>query len=517
MQNIFSKKYTVTIIAVIILIVLATWYFKEKEESPYVTIVVQKENLIQEVSTVGVVEPEEFVSLAFEYGGKISGVYIDVGDNVFAGQELVRQDSSIEYAAHLQAQADLSSAQATLDGLKIGIRPEEIAVQEAKVSNARQVLVDAKKDVINKAIDAFTKSDDAVRGKADQLFDNPQSTNPNFKSTIISASLKAKVEFERFNSEGILDSWGIFVASMNEEGGIDFIIEESQKNLSSIKTFLDDLSIAVNKLSPSTSLSQTTIDGYKTDISTARTNINIAIVNFSASEEGFNNATASLFVEEKELSLKQSGSTPQVIAAQEAVVLSMEAKLQNASATLTKKVLFAPIGGIVTLQEAKKGEIVSANETIVSIISPSRFEIKVNIPEVDIPKVKIGDQSVLTLDAYGADDTFFAEVYTIDPAETVIEGVPTYKVVLQIIDGTEGIRSGMTADINILTEELENVLAVPSRAVERRAGKKIIKILNKNKEVEERIIETGLRGSDGRVEIKAGLNEGEEVIVFVNK
>jgi len=514
MKNIFTKKYPIVTIVIIALVVLTIWYFNGKQESPYETIIIKKGELVQEVSVVGKIEPEEFVSLAFEESGKISDVYVDVGDDVYKGQELVRQDSSTAYAAYLQAQADLSSAQAKLDELKTGTRPEEIIIQETKVSNAKQVLVNAKRDVVNKAIDSFTKSDDAVRGKADQLFDNPQSANPNFKSTTIGTSLKSKIESERFIVEDTLTSWGIFTTNLNEFGDIELAIKESQENLSIIKTFFDDLSIAVNNLSPSTSLSQTTIDGYKADISTARTNINTAIVNLSASEEGFNNALASLSIEEQELSLKQSGSTSYTIFAQEAAVLSMEAKVQSATALLSKKVLRSPIGGVVTLQDAKKGEIVSANQSIVSIISPSRFEVKVQVPEADITKIKIGDEASLTLDAYGSDFVFYAEVYTIDPAETVIEGVPTYKVVLQLVDEDKLIRSGMTADVDILTSKRDNVISVPARAIGVKDNQKTVKILHDDDTIEERVVTTGLRGSLGRIEIIDGLVEGERVIVL---
>ena len=71
----------------------------------------------------------------------------------------------------------------------------------------------------------------------------------------------------------------------------------------------------------------------------------------------------------------------------------------------------------------------------------------------------------------------------------------------------------MTAEINISTAERSAVLAVPERAVISRGGRKFIRVLTEGA-VTEQTVQTGLRGSDGRVEITSGLKPGAEVIVF---
>jgi len=169
------------------------------------------------------------------------------------------------------------------------------------------------------------------------------------------------------------------------------------------------------------------------------------------------------------------------------------------------------LDGIVTKVAAKVGEIVSAGVVQISVLSSAKFEIEVNVPEADIAKIKIGDRASVTLDAYGSDVFFDTQVVKIDPAETIVEGVATYKITLQFTHEDELVKSGMTANIDILTAKREQALIVPQRLVMIKNGKKSVLILV-GQTVQEVIIETGLRGSDGNTEILAGLKEGDLVV-----
>ena len=134
------------------------------------------------------------------------------------------------------------------------------------------------------------------------------------------------------------------------------------------------------------------------------------------------------------------------------------------------------------------------------------------MPEADIGKISIGDKSRITLDAYGSDVVFEARVVSVDPAETVIEGIPTYKTVLNFLDKDERIKPGMTANIDILTAERNNVVVIPQRAVVTKNGDKFVLVYNGTENPEERKIEIGVKGSDGNVEVTSGISEGEQVI-----
>jgi len=102
-------------------------------------------------------------------------------------------------------------------------------------------------------------------------------------------------------------------------------------------------------------------------------------------------------------------------------------------------------------------------------------------------------------------------VVKIDPAETIIEGVATYKTTLQFEKSDGRIKSGMTANIDISTDKRENVLVIPQRAVVSEGAGKFVMVDNGTSNPEKRKIETGLRGIDGNIEVISGLSEGEKI------
>ncbi len=502
MIKIIKRKKFLVISAIALLVVIVGYlYFGRNKQAGYDFVLAKRGGIIQEVSVTGHIKPAEDVNLAFEKSGKVSYAYVKVGDKISVSQKLITLENYELLAQLNQAKANLKIQQSKLEELRQGTRPEEIQVQEVKVENARIALEDANKNLIDKLQDAYTKSDDAIRNKTDGIFDNPRTQNPQLKFTLSDNQLETTIEWQRFLIETVLISW---------KSSLDVI--NTDKNLEQIKLFLDEAAFAVNNLTPNSALSQTTIDTWKLDVSTARTNVNTAIVNFSAAEEKSRTAESNLTLAQNELYLKKAGTVTEQIDAQEAEVEQSEANVQNYQAQLAKTILYSPISGVVTKQETKIGEIVSANTIVVSIISVAKFEIETNVPEADIAKVKISAYAKVTLDAYGNDVVFEAKVIKIDPAETIIEGVATYKTTLQFAKEDERLKSGMTANIDILADKRENVIIVPQRAITTQNNDKIVKILEGENTIKEVKVKIGLRGSDGNVEITEGINEGDKVV-----
>ncbi|MCH7529988.1 efflux RND transporter periplasmic adaptor subunit [Patescibacteria group bacterium] len=488
-----------------------------KDDGPqYDTAIAERKDLIQEVSIIGRVVAAQHVDLAFEKIGRVAWVGVDVGDRVSKNQALVRLENGDVVALMNQAEANLKIQKATLSDLVKGSSEEEINVQKVKVANAEVSIQEAKQNLVDNIQDAFTKSDDAIRNKVDQFISNPNGTSPQMDFTISSSQLKNDIEQERVNIKSILSLWQSSLLNLSTVSVLDLYTTETKTNLNSIKGFLDDVSLAVNTVLPSSTLTQTTIDGYKSDVSIARTNINIAISNLSTAEEKLTTAESALSLAKQELILLESGATPEKIAAQEAKVEEADASVDNHRAQVAKTTIHAPISGIVTEQEAKVGEIVAANSNIVSLISTSQFEIETNIPEADIAEVVVGNTAFVTLDAYSDDDIFNAIVVSINPAETIIEGVATYKATLQFEEKDERIKSGMTANIDIITASKEAVIVVPTRAIISQNKNKIVRVLE-NGIMRSIVVETGIRSSEGTTEIVSGIKEGDEIIVLIRE
>lgn len=474
-------------------------------------------DVVQEVSVTGRVESVASVNLAFERTGRVVAVSKDVGDRVKTGDTLVRLDAA-ELAAQLaQARANLDYEKAKLAELQRGVRAEEVAVSEAQVAQSRAAEDDAAQALRDKLADTYTKADDAIRNRADHLLRNPATIDPQVDFTMTDGKLETAIESGRVALGKDLRAWNTL---RDDIQNLDpkFASDETKRYLDATRSYLENLAQAVNTLLPNSSQTQTTIDSWKLDLSTARTNVNAAATAVVAADTSYRSAQSALRVAEEGLALKKAGALPEAVRAQEARIVAQQGAITNITAQLEKYVLVAPLPGVVTKQDAKLGASVAAGVSLVSIQSAGAYKIEANIPEVDIGKVKVGDTARVTLDAYGEDVVFAATVASIDPAETIIEGVPTYKATLRFDKEDERIRSGMTANTDILTAKREGVLKIPSRAVTSRDDGKFVRIPATGPDgiatTTEVMIQTGLRGSDGSVEVLSGLTEGQEVVTF---
>lgn len=533
----------------------------KKPKINFESIAAKKGELIQEVSATGRVKPAESVDLAFEKSGRVAWVGAKIGDKIIAGQVLVKLESGETYSNLLQAQAALGAETAKLDELKKGTRPEEINAARIKVSNAAVSVVDAQNSLekIKNKADADLKNDydsavaslqkSATVGKNSLITLTDLQTNyfnqQNEDATIIqNAKSSAVGAMLGTNDTG---SWSRESLSRLNGGAYGAALYAVNNPVSSnIDAALDSLSIALQKVKAAldavpilysfSSADKTTLETEKANVdseiltlntkkqtiavqkSTNAENTNTGITNVNTNKNTLANAEA-------DLTIKLSGTLPEQIAAQVSRVESAKANVLNYQAQIAKTIIKTPIAGIVTNQDAKVGEIAPPNTTIVSVISESQFEIETNVPEADIAKINIGNNAKVTLDPYGDEVTFDAVVVKMDPAEKILDGVATYKVTLQFKNKDERVKSGMTANIDIETARISNVIITPARAVVSNDGQKTVRIIsrlpNKNESVKDLIkeinVKTGLRGLNGEIEITEGINEGDLVIIFIEE
>lgn len=500
----------------LVLIVAGVGYFFTRPPAPpnYETAQVKMGDVIQEVSITGRVNAETEVDLAFERGGRVASIPRPVGGVVKARDVLVRLDASELVALSAQARANIAFEIANLAQLKRGTRAEDIAVSEANVASARLTVSDSLISLFDKIGTVSTAVDDAIFNKTDYLFDNPRGTNPRALFPIADQQLVTKIEQTRASLSRELTQ----LAKIDITADVEKDLSANKNFFSIVKSYLDDLASAVSGVTVSSQHTQIVIDGWKANVSLARTSVNSALSVLLLAEQSYRGAKSALTISINQLALKQVGPTPEALLAQEAKISAMQATLENYEAQIAKMTLHAPFAGIITKQEAKLGQTVSPNTPVVSLQGVGKFQIEVNVPEVDVAKISVGDMARVTLDAYGGDVPFPASVATIDPAETIVEGVSTYKVTLQFEKDDTRIRSGMTANIDISTDKREGVLIIPSRAVTTRDGKKFVKIVEgPTAVVTEKEVVVGLRGSNGSLEVVSGLVEGDTIVTFQQK
>ncbi len=576
-----SKKQIIIFIIIISIFVIGYLFSRNNKELDYDFIIAEKGDLSQEVNVTGQVKPMESVDLGLEVGGRVDKIYVGTGDKVTLNQLLVVLDSSELKNQLLQLEAELESAranlaqyqaavdvqQAKLDELEQGSRPEEIQITETKAINAREALFDAQQNIENiqnKAnidllnlyndikdilYDSHSKADSAINEQIDEMFSNDSSLNPELTFFTSDSQGKINVEQQRKDATEVLNFLENDLNNVSLETDfliLDNFLTNTKNNLLVIRGLLSILNDVVNS---AINLSQITLNTYKSNISTAQTNINTALSNINSQEQliasqkiinqnnvaiaqsSINAYQNALFLAEDELILKKSGATNEQIKAQEALVSQAklnivsqqaqvrraQANLQNTNIQLLKTELRAPIEGIITKQEAKVGEIISINSSFISIISDNNFKIEAYLPEVDIAKIELNNLAKVRLDAYESNVIFEANIISINPAETIIEGVSTYKVTFYFTEEDERIKSGMTADIDILTDERQNIVAIPVRAVFSKNGNKFVRVVDFENIISEVEIETGLRGTLGKIEITNGITEGDKIITILRK
>jgi len=501
---------------------------------------VNRGTIIQKVSETGRIISEKDFNLSFKTNGIVQNVYVKVGTKVKKGEILVELDKKELEIQLNKARAQRATVRARLTQLTAGATKEDINVYESNVVNAQTnvansvisvenskiALEDAKRNLINKMQDAFTSSDDAVRNRVDQFFSNPRSVNPKINFSTSESSLESDIEWQRTIIEATLTSWKLPLSQLTIESDFSAYIKTSKDNLNQIKSFVDKVSLVVNAAVSNSELSQTTIDAWKSDVAVARVNVNTSLGALSMAEEKMNNEQSALKVANGNLQVAKGAlqkakdelasikAEPRSI---DTAVLGSQVDVAQGAIDLLQKELNdtklrAPSDGVITNVPIEQGERVAPNQVVVSLISESRFELEVYIPEESITKIKEGQPIEFTLDAFPLNDLLNGEVISIEPAATIIEEEVYYKVKGTIDNDIFGMREGMTADVDIIIGKKLNVLLVPVKAIREIDGNKTVLVSNGLFDKTKRIVKTGL-SSGGFIEVTSGLKEGDVVII----
>src|SRR5882724_4237392 len=223
---------------------------------------------------------------------------------------------------------------------------------------------------------------------------------------------------------------------------------------------------------------------------------------------------------------------------QQGVISQAQAALNNASLAYQatqNAIVTAPVGGTVANLSVLVGSSVSAvnnntsntnNSSATTTSSSSStssspvivngdfsmLSIKAQVSEVDIPNVHVGQKATVTLDAF-ADKTFVGTVTSVDTIGTTSSGVVTYNVYISLVEPPATIQPGMTASVIIQTNRKEDVLQVPTSAIQTTNGTPTVRVL-KNGQVTAVPVETGIT-SDSTTEITSGLSEGDTVVTSI--
>ena len=449
----FLKKYRVVLILILVIVVGASAFLFNKNrnagtDSTYQTITIERGTLTATIGATGTVRAKQTATLIWQAAGTVDTVNVKVGDNVPSGFVMAFLSKSSLPQSIILAEADLVNAQMTLDDLLNSNAALAQAAQNLAI--AKQAVEDAQKDV--------TKLD--YRRASDDLLDQTQ----------------AEIDLANKQLSYAEDAYKL--VKNRPEG--DSLRAQALLNLVNARLERDKKQATLNwYLGKPTEL----------DAAKYRAALSLALAQEADAQREYDRLSA--------------GNVSEITAAQ--------ARVDAAQATLNLSRITAPFSGIVTESYPLPGDQVSAGATAFRIDDLSSMLVDVEVSEVDINNVAVGQTVFLTFDAILGQE-YHGLVVEVAQTGTVSAGVVNFKVTVELTDADSLVKPGMTAAVNITVKELAGVLLVPNRAVRISDGERVVYILEDNLPVKKTI---RLGSSSDTMSVLAGgeVQEGDVVIL----
>ena len=413
-----KRKRTIIIIAVIVviagfLIFSSIQRNKADKESEFQTAQLEKGELVAIVGATGRVHANQSTLLSWQTTGTIESICNDLDDQVEEGDCLAWLERNSLSQNIILAEADLVTAERALDDLLNSSLAKSQAYQEMVM--AQSALDDAEEELDSKNYDRAS----------------PETLDIARANLVIAEDLVTQ-------KEHLYD----MVDSRSED---DPIRAEVFAQLSSAKKERNRQQANLNWLLGLP-------DQQELDEAEAAVDI----------------AEARLADAEREWERLKSGPDPKDVAA-------AEARVDSIQSTLSLARLEAPFAGTITEVRSKEGDQVSLGTITFRVDDLSHLLVDLEVPEVDINRVEVGQEATLSFDAILGKE-YTGEVTEVARVGTEGQNVVNFTVTIELLDVDEDVKPGMTAAVNIIVSKLEDVLLVPNRAVRLKEGQRVVYI-----------------------------------------
>ena len=435
--------------AVLIVLLIQSIFSSDDLAGDLQTTTVQRGDLIAIVGATGVVEPNQTVELNWETTGRVESINVAINDQVEKGDVLaVLADNTLPQSVIL-AKADLVNAQREL---------EDLMNSTTETALAYTNLLEAESEL-------RTKKDD-----------------------------RDQWNYNNANWIRVYDARDAFL--------------DAEEVLKGAQTTFDVLS-GVDKDDPEYIEALEALDSARFERDKALRNLNYILgkaYDRQVAEDfaDYDVALSKMQDAQREWErVKDGPNADDIVAA--------EARVAAAEATVSQSWIEAPFSGTVTKAFPKVGDQVSIVQNAFRIDDISELFVDVEISEVDINRIAVGQKAELLFDAI-LGDNFEAEVVEVSKVGIDSGNGVDFLVTLKIIEQSEQVRPGMTAAVNIIVNEINDVLYVPNRAVRLMENKRVVFVL-RNGQLIEVPVEFGA-SSDVNSEIVSGdLQEGDQVVL----
>ena len=490
------KKKIIAIIAVIVVIIIVVSALarggkkKNDSSSQYTFATAEKMDITESLSGSGTLQPADQYTVSTLLSGEILSDTFEEGDVVKKDQVLYQMDSSDAQRSIEKAQLNASSAQRNYSTASENL--SDLNVKSKVNGTVVDVLVELG-DKVNAGQQVATVRDDSTMSLE---LDFPADEAENFYVGE-SAVVTLYGSFETLNGNVAEISGATNVGTGNT------IVKKVKINVTNPGA-ISDSQIATAEVGSSASTSSGTFTYKENRAVYAEVSGDVSRI---VADEGTRVSNGSTII-----ALESSSVRNSVSAAADSVKdaqLSLESQYDN----LDDFTIKSPIDGTIISKDQKAGDTIDSNTKLCTIYDLSYLKITMNVDELDISKVSVGQKVQITADAVSG-QTFEGKVTSVNLAGTTTNGVTTYPVEVQITDYGD-LLPGMNVDTYIVVNEVKDVLGVPAAAISR-GNRVLVQTGNKSDDTsipsgyEYVEVETGV-SSDDFVEIKSGINEGDSV------
>lgn len=533
MKNIFKSSWFKVLLMVVIAVV-ALFQFRETKIESEQVYVVGEHDVEQVVLLSGAVKAVGQVDLSFDASGKVAVIAVAQGDLVEEGDMLAELDYGTLKADLQQAYGSVQSTQSSVSLAKASVQKAEANLALVQAQNrGTDSSISAAESVLTNTI---LEQETLVQNAYTELLNNDLTAYPvdNYKNVavpVVSGSYTAETTGEYkldFYGSGARTGYSIRVSGLSS-GTIsfdDFGIPETIGNAGLYLTLPtageSDVYSSTDWVIPvpnnRSATYQTKLGAYEKAqqtqtlmVAKAQSSLDTLI---AQQESGENVAIttaqeqqAAAAIQEAEANLSQVYGA---LAQAQAGVAKVQAQIEN-------NIIYAPFSGTVARLDFEVGRSVTPGYAGVTIVTDGENELVMSIPEIDVAKVQVGDASEIILDAYGAGVVWSGVLSEIDLVETEVDGVPTYSSVITMLEVDERIKIGMNARARIVVSEKVGVVAIPSSYIVTTDGTSVVLVKLNERQNEERVVSTGLVGTDYFVEVTAGLASGDILLAPSDK
>jgi HlyD family secretion protein len=159
----------------------------------------------------------------------------------------------------------------------------------------------------------------------------------------------------------------------------------------------------------------------------------------------------------------------------------------------------------------REGDLISPGLPAIGLANLSSLLIDVSVSEVDINRITVGQEASLVFDAM-PELTYTGRVSQVSLVGVVEQGVVNFKITLELVDVDEIVRPGMTAAVNLVVSEIDNILLVPNRAVRLLEGERVVYVLRDGRP-EPVTVRLGSSSDLYSQVLDGDLEEGDEILL----